>query len=46
MVYMKTYIFNHIYQQYLVLIIMVPRNNTAGYPVYTVPPFGMAYGLF
>ena len=28
MVYIKTYIFNHFYEQYLVLFNMVPRNNT------------------
>ena len=27
MVYMKTYIFNHFYQRYLVLLTMVPRNS-------------------
>ena len=28
MVYIKTYIFNHFYKQYLVLLTMVPRNST------------------
>ena len=27
MVYIKTYIFNHFYQQYLVLLTIVPRNT-------------------
>ena len=27
MVYIQTYIFNHLYQQYLVLLTMVPRNR-------------------
>ena len=27
MVYIKTYIFNHFYEQYLVLFTMVPRNS-------------------
>ena len=27
MVYIKTYVFNHLYQQYLVLLTMVSRNN-------------------
>ena len=27
MVYTKTYIFNHFYYQYLVLLTMVPRNR-------------------
>ena len=30
MVYMKTYIFNDFYQQYLVLLTMVPRNSRQG----------------
>ena len=29
MVYIKIYIFNHFYQQYLVLLTTVPRNRTA-----------------
>ena len=28
MVYIKTYLFNHFYQQYLVLLTTVPRNST------------------
>ena len=32
MVYIKTYIFNHVYRQYLVLLTMVPRNST-GYAI-------------
>ena len=28
MVYIKTYMFNHFYQQYLVLLTMAPRNST------------------
>ena len=30
MVYIKTYIFNHFYYQYLVLLTMVPRNSSSG----------------
>ena len=32
MVYIKNYIFNHFYQQYLVLLTMVPRNSTLSVP--------------
>ena len=31
MVYIKTYIFNHFYEQYLVLLTMVPRNSPQPY---------------
>ena len=34
MVYIKTYMFEHFYQQYLVLLTMAPRN--------TSPPFSRA----
>ena len=32
MVYIKTYIFNHFYEQHLVLLTMVPRNSYRGDP--------------
>ena len=33
--YIKTYIFNHFYEQYLVLLTMAPRNTR--YQVYSMP---------
>ena len=38
MVYLKTYIFNHFYGQYLVLLTMVPRNNNTWSVLFTKPP--------
>ena len=35
MVYIKTYIFNHFHQQYLVLLTMVPRNRIHVPPVFS-----------
>ena len=41
MVYIKTYVFNHFYYQYLVLLTMVRRNR------YAVEPRGIRYpGLY
>ena len=37
MVYMKTYIFNHFYEQYLVLLTMVPRNSATTETSTTTP---------
>ena len=39
MVYINTYIFNHFYLQYLVLLTMVPRNSAVLYCTGTSNPF-------
>ena len=34
MVYIKTYMIDHFYQQYLVLLTMAPRNSAGWLPIY------------